>query len=47
MTVEDLYRIKVPERAQAIRIVLLEMARILEHLTVLQSICFELSFFKK
>lgn len=42
MTIEDLYRIKVPERAQAIRIALLELARIVEHLSVLQGICFEL-----
>lgn len=42
MIVEDLYRIRVPERAQAIRIALLELARIVEHLTVLQGMCFEL-----
>lgn len=42
MAIEDLYRIKVPERAQAIRIALLELARIVEHLTVLQGVCFEL-----
>lgn len=32
---EDIYRIKLPERAQAIRIILLELARVNEHLTVL------------
>lgn len=32
---EDLLRIKIPERAQAIRILALELARIAEHLTVL------------
>lgn len=42
MAIEDLYRIKVPERAQAIRIALLELARIVEHLSVLQSMCYEL-----
>jgi NADH-quinone oxidoreductase subunit C/D len=38
-TVEDMFRIKIPERAQAIRIVLLELARISDHLTVLAMIC--------
>lgn len=33
--IEDLLRVKIPERAQAIRIVTLELARISEHLTVL------------
>jgi NADH-quinone oxidoreductase subunit C/D len=33
--IEDVFRIKIPERAQAIRIVLLEFARIADHLTVL------------
>lgn len=37
-SIEDTYRIKVPERAQAIRIVMLELARIAEHLTVLAEI---------
>ena len=37
-TIEDSYRIKVPERAQAIRIVMLELARVAEHLTVLAEI---------
>ncbi|MGE3608574.1 MAG: NADH-quinone oxidoreductase subunit C [Bacteriovoracaceae bacterium] len=38
-TLEDLMRIKIPERAQAIRIVILELARIAEHLTVMYEIC--------
>ncbi len=38
-TLEDILRIKLPERAQAIRIVVLELARIIEHLTVLAEIC--------
>ncbi|HXH30451.1 MAG TPA: NADH-quinone oxidoreductase subunit C [Bacteriovoracaceae bacterium] len=33
--VEELYRIKLPERAQAVRIVMLELGRVAEHLTVL------------
>ncbi len=37
-TIEETYRIKVPERAQAIRIVMLELARVAEHLTVLSDI---------
>lgn len=41
-TVEDSYRIKIPERAQAIRIVMLELARITEHLTVLSEMTFAL-----
>jgi NADH-quinone oxidoreductase subunit C/D len=41
-TIEEMFRIKIPERAQAIRIVLLELARISHHLTVLSSICKEL-----
>jgi NADH-quinone oxidoreductase subunit C/D len=36
--VEDFFRIKIPERAQAIRIVALEFARIAEHLTVMYDI---------
>lgn len=36
---EELYRIKIPERSQALRIVLLELARIADHLTVLSSMC--------
>lgn len=39
-TIEEMYRIKIPERAQALRIVFLELSRIADHLTVLQSICF-------
>jgi NADH-quinone oxidoreductase subunit C/D len=38
-TIEELFRIKIPERAQAIRIVLLELSRIAHHLTVMASIC--------
>ncbi len=41
-TLEDLLRIKLPERAQAIRIVVLEMARIAEHLTVMHEITYSL-----
>ncbi|MBA2405637.1 MAG: NADH-quinone oxidoreductase subunit D, partial [Bdellovibrionales bacterium] len=41
-TLEDLLRIKLPERAQAIRIVALELARIAEHLTVMHEIAFTL-----
>lgn len=39
---EDLLRIKLPERAQAIRIVVLELSRIAEHLTVMHDVCFAL-----
>lgn len=42
-TIEEIFRIKIPERAQAIRIVLLELARISNHLTVVASICKELN----
>jgi NADH:ubiquinone oxidoreductase subunit D len=41
-TLEDLLRVKLPERAQAIRIVALELARIAEHLTVMHEITFSL-----
>jgi NADH-quinone oxidoreductase subunit C/D len=41
-TLEDLLRIKIPERAQAIRIVALELARIAEHLTVIHDMTFAL-----
>jgi NADH-quinone oxidoreductase subunit C/D len=40
-TIEEMFRIKVPERAQAIRIVMLELARIAQHLGVLHAICYE------
>lgn len=43
-TIEDMYRIKIPERAQALRIVFLELARIADHLTVLHSICYHGKF---
>jgi NADH-quinone oxidoreductase subunit C/D len=39
---EDVLRVKLPERAQAIRIVALELARIAEHLTVMHEIAFSL-----
>ncbi len=38
--IEEMFRIKIPERAQALRIVMLELARIADHLTTLQAICF-------
>jgi NADH-quinone oxidoreductase subunit C/D len=38
-TIEEMFRIKLPERAQAIRIVMLELARVADHLTVIASIC--------
>src|SRR5690606_38299203 len=38
---EDIYCIKIPERAQAMRIVLLELARIADHLTVLSNVCMQ------
>lgn len=41
--IEDMYRVKIPERAQAIRIVMLELARISDHLTVISQICKETS----
>ena len=41
-TIEDLFRFKIPERAQAIRIVALELSRIAEHLTVMHEMTFAL-----
>lgn len=41
---EDYLRIKLPERAQAIRIVMLELARIAEHLTVMYEISHGMKF---
>lgn len=41
-TIEEMFRIKIPERAQAIRIVMLELARVTDHLTTIASICKEL-----
>ncbi len=41
-SMEDTLRIKIPERAQAIRIVFLELARIYEHLTVMHEMTFAL-----
>lgn len=40
-TIEEMFRVKIPERAQAIRIIMLELSRIADHLTVLASICME------
>ena len=40
---EEVLRIKLPERAQAIRIVMLELARIADHLTVLHEIAWSLN----
>jgi NADH-quinone oxidoreductase subunit C/D len=40
-TIEDMFRIRIPERAQALRLILLELTRITDHLTVLSSICLE------
>jgi NADH-quinone oxidoreductase subunit C/D len=40
-TLEEMFRIKIPERAQAIRIIMLELSRIADHLTVLSSVCIE------
>ncbi len=40
---EDLIRIKIPERAQAIRIVFLELSRVAEHLTVMHEMAIALS----
>jgi NADH-quinone oxidoreductase subunit C/D len=42
-SLEDLLRIKIPERAQAIRIMGIELSRISEHLTVMHEICFALN----
>lgn len=42
--IEDMFRIKIPERAQALRIVFLELGRIADHLTVLHSICYHGEF---
>lgn len=38
-SLEDIFDIRLPERGQAIRMVMLELARIAEHLTVLAEIC--------
>lgn len=40
-TIEEQFRIKIPERAQALRIVMLEIGRIADHLSVLSAIAFE------
>lgn len=39
-TLEEMLRMKLPERAQAIRIVLLELARVADHLSVLSEITY-------
>lgn len=38
-TIEELMELKIPQRAQALRLVMLELSRLSEHLTVLASIC--------
>ncbi len=40
-TIEEMFRIRIPERAQAVRLILLELVRIADHLTVLSLICME------
>ncbi len=37
--IEDMFRIRIPERAQAIRIIMLELARVADHLSVMAAIC--------
>lgn len=39
--IEERFNISIPERAKALRIILLELARVADHLTVLASICYE------
>src|SRR5690606_21249409 len=41
-TLEEMLRTKLPERAQAIRIVMLELTRIAEHLTVMQEMIYSM-----
>lgn len=41
-TLEEMMSVRLPERSQAIRIIMLELSRISEHLTVLQEICYAL-----
>lgn len=41
-TLEEMMSVKIPERSQAIRIIMLELSRISEHLTVLHEICYAL-----
>jgi NADH-quinone oxidoreductase subunit C/D len=43
-TIEEMYRIKIPERAQAIRIIMLELARIADHLGILGTLCLQMKF---
>ncbi len=40
---EDILKMKIPERSQAIRIILLEFSRVVEHLTVISEILISLS----
>ncbi|MES2529155.1 MAG: NADH-quinone oxidoreductase subunit C [Bdellovibrionota bacterium] len=42
-TLEEMMAIRLPERSQAIRIIMLELSRIAEHLTVLHEICYALN----
>ncbi len=41
-TLEEMMAVRVPERSQAIRIIMLELSRIAEHLTVLHEMCYAL-----
>jgi NADH-quinone oxidoreductase subunit C/D len=41
-TLEEMMSVRLPERSQAIRIIMLELSRIAEHLTVLHEICYAL-----
>jgi NADH-quinone oxidoreductase subunit C/D len=38
-TIEEMYRIRIPERAQAIRLIMLELARVADHLGVMAIVC--------
>ncbi len=42
-TLEEMMAVRLPERSQAIRIIMLELSRIAEHLTVLHEICYALN----
>ncbi len=42
-TLEEMMGVRLPERSQAIRIIMLELSRIAEHLTVLHEICYALN----
>lgn len=41
-TLEEMMGVRLPERSQAIRIIMLELSRIAEHLTVIQETCYAL-----